>query len=384
MNHQFNKIFEKLAYSRKYDHLEKYNLIDERHFEFCSNHSTIHAISSIYDELLKSKDDKLYNCWLFLDFSKAFDTVNHEILIKKLENNFGFRDNVKLFLSNYLSNRYQYTRVSNYRSSLRTVTCGVPQGSALGPLLFLLYVNDLPSSSNFKTTLFADDTLLQLSDCNIKKLEKRVNNELNKINVWLRNNKISLNISKTNYMLIDNYINASTKKHFEIKLQQNVLNRVRNVKYLGMLIDDGLNWDPHIKQLSLQLSKSSAIIYRLLNFVETETLKLLYYSLIYSRVQYGIILWGTATYTRQKEIVLRLNNIVRIMTWSRKFDHVSIPYKQLKLLKLEDIYKLELSKFMHQLNCNMTHKVFEKNFVKLESVHSYSTVQDKKLKTIIS
>ena len=250
----------------------------------------------------------------------------------------------------------------------------MPQGSGLGPLLFLLYVNNLPSSSNFKTTLFADDTLLQLSDCNIKKLEKRVNNELNKINVWSRNNKISLNISKSNYMLIDNCINASTEKHFEIKLQQNVLNRVRNLKYLGMLIDDGLNWDPHIKQLS----KSSAIIYRLRNFVDTETLKLLYYSLIYSRVQYGIILLGTATYTRQKEIVLRLNNIVRIMTWSRKFDHVSILYKQLKLLKLEDIYKLELSKFMHQLNCNMTPKVFEKNFVKLESVQSYSTRQKTK------
>ena len=179
-------------------------------------------------------------------------------------------------------------------------------------------------------------------------------------------------------MLIDSCINASTKKHFEIKLQQNVLNRVRNVKYLGMLIDDGLNWDPHIKQLSLQLSKSSAIIYRLRNFVDTETLKLLYYSLIYSRVQYGIILWGTATYSRQKKIVLRLNNIVWIMTWSKKFDHASILYKQLKLLKLEDIYKLELSKFMHQLNCNMTPKVFEKNFVKLESVHSYSKRQKTK------
>ena len=178
-------------------------------------------------------------------------------------------------------------------------------------------------------------------------------------------------------MLIDNYINASTNKHFEIKLQQNVLNRVRNVKYLGMLIDDGLNWERHIKQLSLQLSKSSALISRLRNFVDTETLKLLYYSLIYGLVQYGM-LWGTATYTRQKEIVLRLNNFVRIMTWSRKFDHVSILYKQLKLLKLEDIYKLELSKFMHQLNCSMTSKVFEKNFVKLESVHSYSTRQKTK------
>ena len=250
----------------------------------------------------------------------------------------------------------------------------MPKGSALGPLPFLLYVNNLPSSSNFKTTLFADDTLLQLSDCNIKKLEKRVNNELNKINVWLRNNKIS----KSNYMLIDNYINASTNKQFEIKLQQNVLNKVRKLKYLGMLIVDGHNWEPHIKQLSLQLSKSSVVIYRLLNFVDTATLKLLYYSMIYSRVQYGIILWETATYTRQKEIVLRLNNIVRIMTWSRKFDHVSVLYKKLKLLKLEEIYKLELSKFMYQLNCNMTPKVFEKNFVKLESVHSYSTRQKTK------
>ena len=219
LNHQFDKIFENLTYNRMYNYLEKYNLIDERQFAFRSSHSTIHAISSIYEELLKSNDDKLYNCCLFLDFSKAFDTVNHKIIIKKLENNFGFRDNAKLFLSNYLSNRYQYTRVSNYRSSLRTVTCGLSQGSALGPLLFLVYVNDLLSSSNFKTTLFVDDTLLQLSDCNIKKLEKRVNNELNKINVWLRNNEISLNISKSNYMLIDNCINASTKKHCEIKLQ---------------------------------------------------------------------------------------------------------------------------------------------------------------------
>ena len=154
----------------------------------------VHAISSTYEELLKSNDDKLHNFCMFLDFSKLFDTLNHEILIKKLENNFGFRDNAKLFLSNYLSNRYQYTRVSNCRSSVRTVTCGVPQGSALRPLLLLLYVSDLSSSSNFKTTLFADDALL--SDCNIKKLEKRVNNELNKINVWLRKNKISLNISK--------------------------------------------------------------------------------------------------------------------------------------------------------------------------------------------
>ena len=151
LNHQFNKIFEKLTYSGMYDYLKKYNLIDERQFGFRSNHSIIHAISSIYEKLSKSNDDRLYNCCLFLDFSKAFDTMNHKILTKKLENNFGFRDNAKLFLSNYLSNRYQYTRVSNYKSSLKTVTCGAPQGSALEPLLFLLYVNDLPLSLNFET-----------------------------------------------------------------------------------------------------------------------------------------------------------------------------------------------------------------------------------------
>ena len=126
--------------------------------------------------------------------------MNHKILLKKLENSFGFRGTSLKLIENYSTDRYQYTKIGEARSSLRKVNCGVPQGSSLGPLLFLLYVNDLPLMSLFTTALFADDTLLALSDDNLAKLECRVNAQLRHIDLWLKQNALTLNHSKTTYL----------------------------------------------------------------------------------------------------------------------------------------------------------------------------------------
>ena len=198
----FSKIFEKIVYKRVYTYLLKFKLLSSNQFGFQCGVSTSHAISGEYDDLLNNAGKKYYSCCLFLDLSKAFDTVDHNILLRKMSDQFGIRGLANKFFESYLSNRFQYVRINNSRSKKAKIIYGIPQGSNLGPLLFLMYINDLPKSTCFNTTLFADDTYLSLSSSSLIRLETQVNNEVNKVDKWLRSNKLSLNYKKI--FLFDN------------------------------------------------------------------------------------------------------------------------------------------------------------------------------------
>ena len=155
---QFNKIFEKLLHTCIYSYLIRYNLLNDQQFGFRKNLPTTLAISKIHNDLLHNIDQGLWSCSLFLDLSKAFDSVDHARLIKKLECMYGFLGIALELMKSYFKNRYQYTKISKSKSAMRKIKCDVPQGSSLGPLLFILYFNDLPLACEFSTTLFADDT----------------------------------------------------------------------------------------------------------------------------------------------------------------------------------------------------------------------------------
>ena len=180
----------------------------------------------------------MYNCCIFLDLSKVFDTVDHYILIWKLENFFGIRGPALNLMKSHLSNRYQYVKIDDCTSSLQKVTCGIPQGSSLDPLLFLLYVNKLPKSTEFSTTLFSDvdDTYLTLSDKNLTDRENRANDQRKNIDIWLRSDELSLNYSKTKYILINKHPQISVQYKFKLMINQNIIERVTSVKYLGVNI----------------------------------------------------------------------------------------------------------------------------------------------------
>ena len=188
--------------------LEKFDLLSRCQYDFRKISSSVHTICAIYENLLKNVDAGLYTCSIFLDLTKAFDTVEHAILLEKMERYCGVRGLALKFFGSYLSGRKQYTNIDNHMPSLLKVKCRVPQGSSLAPLLFLININDLPQASHFNTTLFADDTYLALSDKNVIDWERRVNNELRNIDAWLKK-KLSLNSSKSCYMLINKQPNIS-------------------------------------------------------------------------------------------------------------------------------------------------------------------------------
>ena len=255
----FSKILERIMYNRLYDHFNQNNLLFEKKFGFRSSHSTEHAVVELFDELINSFDNKNFTLGVFIDLSKAFDTVNHEILLKKLQS-YGIIGNHLNWFKSYLRERKQFIANAQSKTELKIIQCGVPQGSILGPLLFLIYINDLfKSSPVLKFIMFADDTNLFFSHKDVNSLYETVNIELEKVNIWFKANKLSLNVSKTNYILFhqkrkEDYLPLRLPS---LTINNCEINRVTKTKFLGLIVDEHLTWNEHIKVVEKQDFKKS-------------------------------------------------------------------------------------------------------------------------------
>ena len=249
-------------HKRLYDFLEINNVIDPLQFGFRKKHSTAHALTSLTEKVKQTIDDGNYGCGLFIDLKKAFDTVNHQILLKKLEH-YGIRGIPLDWFKSYLSNRKQYVSVNGNTSETLEVTWGVPQGSVLGPLLFLIYINDLPKVSKKLTFfLFADDTNIYYESSDILEIQKTVNKELRKVRKWLDANRLALNIEKTNFVLFHSPRNKPVSQII-LKFGKQKINQENCVKFLGLLLDSNLNWKAHITELSKKLSRTVGLFYKI-------------------------------------------------------------------------------------------------------------------------
>ena len=196
-----SKIIEKMVHDRLYIFLEQNKAFYNYQFGFRNNHSTNHALIEITEQIRNACDRNLYTCGVYLDLKKAFDTVNHEILLEKLKY-YGIKETSYSWFKSYLCERLQYTQIKDSESSLKAVSHGVPQGSVLGPLLFILFINDMHTSvKNSKVHHYADDTNLLLTSNSLKKINRQINHDLSLITYWLRANKISLNATKTEIII---------------------------------------------------------------------------------------------------------------------------------------------------------------------------------------
>ena len=203
------------------DYIDKNNLLNEKQFGFRPNHSTYMAIIELVDKIANAVERNETTVGIFLDLSKAFDTINHDILLYKLEH-YGFRGVALDWFKSYLSNRKQFVRYQMHDSNHKIINCGVPQGSILGPLLFILYINDIVNTTSLlELILFADDTTLLFSHQDVASQNDIINNELQEICNWFQANKLSVNASKTNYMVLGTH--HSTKKFIDINQDIDIL-----------------------------------------------------------------------------------------------------------------------------------------------------------------
>ena len=299
----FSKIIERIMYNRLLAFLNKHDVLYDFQFGFREKYSTYMALITLVEKISTALDKGQKVIGVFLDFSKAFDTVNHSILLKKLEH-YGVRGVALKWFENYLSSRKQYVSFNSAKSTAATITCGVPQGSILGPLLFLIYINDMSHvAKNSFMLLFADDSNLFFTGKDMNDLVCKVNAELQSIMTWLQVNRLSLNIKKTHYIVF------CGKKNFDgnldIKINNTMIDRVFSTKFLGVQIDQHLNWKCHIDYIAKKLSKCVGILSRARCYLPKECLINLYYTFAYPYFTYCIHVWGN-TYSTYLDKLIKM------------------------------------------------------------------------------
>ena len=348
-----NKIFENLISQRVNSYLEKYNVPSNRQYDFRRHISTQEACIDLVSLLLESFTFKKFALCIFIDFSKAFDSVDHKILLMKMEK-YGFRGNILNLFRSCLTGRKQYVVIDGVKSNIITLTAGIPQGSTLGPTLFNLFVNDIAYLQMGNISLFqwADDTSFVSNNENIFNLVHSFNTFMKTFYTWCTNNKLYINLTKTKAMIV-------TPK----RLPQNIPNisindvpieYVNQFKYLGLVIDKNLRFNPHVTTLNGRLSRIVGAAYSLQDTLSLQAAKTFYYSMFYSHISYIIAIWGASSKSLLDDLQITQNKVIRALFANKiTYNHTNDLYNYLNILKVKQVYKLQLSRLMFDtLNSN--------------------------------
>ena len=356
----FSKIFEKALHSRLLVFLEKNNTLYKHQFGFRKQHSCEHALLAAQHTILHALDKKQIAMLLLIDFSKAFDMVDHQILLNKLEH-YGIRGiAVKLFES-YLKGRQQSVTINNAKSDCKPLSHGVPQGSILGPLLFIIYINDMPNIHKLaKFILYADDANIILTGANAHEIISKYRELSSVLSNWVASNGLMLNVRKTNYMLFSN-VNIEDFSSYKPTINNIPIERKFVTKFLGVLIDDKLQWAHHIKALSTKMSRNCGILYKMKGILPPKAMLTLYHSFVQSHLNYCSLIWGLGSKNSIKALFVCQKKAMRTLipgyvnyyynkVTKEPPNHTKQAFNDNKILIVYSLILKNLMLFMYKLN----------------------------------
>ena len=365
----FSKILEKMVALKLSNHLDINKLLHQHQYGFQAKKSTEHHLIHVTNKIGSALNNGEFCIGIFLDFKKAFDTVSHSILLKKLKA-FGINGTSYKWFTSYLSDRKQQVDVNGVLSSSKNVDISILQGSILGPILFLCFINDLPNSTLLSAFLFADDTAVLAKNFNLRELVTQVNTELQNIANWLRANRMAINVSKTKFILFHTRGKHIEEDDLKVVFNMNKLGKdedpnlifplerihskhpkpgLRSYKLLGIHFDEFLNFEQHVGFLCTKLSKILYCLRRASNVLTEKSLGLLYVAFINSNLLYCSNIVACASKTNLKKLTIIQKKAIRIVTKSKYNDHTAPLFSKTNMLTYENIQKFNKLSFMHSI-----------------------------------
>jgi hypothetical protein len=366
-----SKIYEKVFLNQLCSYLERNHVIPKSQYGFQKGKSTIDAMTDLLYFIMNGMEKKKKVITIFLDLCKAFDCVDFEILLNKLDF-LGVRGVPLNWLQSYLLDRIQIVQIEESLSEPLPVKYGVPQGSILGPILFIIYVYNMDLTCNTTLISYADDTTLCFESENNELLEQDIQIKGNQIVQYFEENNLNINFTKSNFIYFEQFNKRNGKLLPKVILNNHTITKMNSTLFLGLMIDENLNWKQHIEYISNKISSGIFALKLLKSYCDTATLLKAYYGIIYPHFTYGIALWGSASNTHIKRMLILQKRAIRHIAKLKIKDSCKEVFPKLKILTIPSIYVLEVCIYK-KFKCTVN--------TKNENVHSYITRSKQNFRT---